>query len=61
YFDPHAPYDPPPPYDYAFRESPYDGEISFTDLQIGLLLDGLKKYRLDRNTLVVLTADHGEG
>ncbi len=61
YFDPHDPYDPPPPYDHAFRESPYDGEISFTDLQIGLLLDGLKKYRLDRNTLVVLTADHGEG
>ncbi len=61
YFDPHDPYDPPPRFAHQRTKSPYDGEISYADSQIGLLLDGLKEMGLDRNTLVVLTADHGEG
>ncbi len=40
--------------------SQYDGAISYTDAQIGRLMDGLKELGLDKNTLVILTADHGE-
>ncbi|MCY2960793.1 MAG: sulfatase [Planctomycetota bacterium] len=38
----------------------YDGEIAFTDQQIGRLLDGLEKSGLLANTIVVLHSDHGE-
>ena len=38
----------------------YDGEIAFTDQQIGRLMERLRQLGLDDNTLVILTADHGE-
>ena len=38
----------------------YDGEIHYTDSQIGRLLETLEEQGIDRRTLVVLTADHGE-
>jgi arylsulfatase A-like enzyme/lysophospholipase L1-like esterase len=38
----------------------YDGEISFVDNNIGALLVGLKRLNLYRNTLIIITADHGE-
>jgi len=38
----------------------YDGEIRYTDDQIGRLLAHIDRRRLDRNTLLVLTSDHGE-
>jgi arylsulfatase A-like enzyme len=38
----------------------YDGEIRSTDAQIGRLIGDLEKNGLLRNTLVVITADHGE-
>ncbi len=38
----------------------YDGEIEFVDQWIGTLLDALEQHGLDRNTAVVLVADHGE-
>ena len=61
YFDPHDPYDPPPPFSGRYPESPYDGEIAYTDDHVGRLLSGLEDLGLDAGTLVVLTADHGEG
>jgi choline-sulfatase len=61
YFDPHDPYDPPPKFKKGPTRDPYDGEIAFTDSQIGVLLSGLRGMGLEKNTLVVLTADHGEG
>ncbi len=33
--------------------------VSYTDAQIGKLLDGLKRNGLDKNTIVVLWGDHG--
>jgi arylsulfatase A-like enzyme/predicted negative regulator of RcsB-dependent stress response len=61
YFDPHWPYTPPPAYASRFAGRPYDGEIAFVDTQIGRLVDLLEQQdRLDR-TLVVVTADHGDG
>jgi arylsulfatase A-like enzyme len=38
----------------------YDGAIAYTDDQIGQLLAELKKRNLADNTLIVITADHGE-
>ena len=38
----------------------YDGAIAYTDDQIGQLLAELKKRCLADNTLIVITADHGE-
>ena len=38
----------------------YDREIAFTDEQLGRLLTGLRERKLDANTAVVVTADHGE-
>lgn len=38
----------------------YEGEISFVDAEIGHLLTALKESRLESNTLIILTADHGE-
>ena len=38
----------------------YDGDISYSDQQIGLLLERLKELGVENNTLVVFTSDHGE-
>ncbi|MBI4514366.1 MAG: sulfatase [Deltaproteobacteria bacterium] len=38
----------------------YDGEVGYTDNQIGTLLDHLRKLGIADNTLLVVTADHGE-
>ena len=59
-FDPHTPYRPPEPERTRYGSS-YEGEIAYTDRVIGTLLDHWSERRgLDR-TLVVVTADHGEG
>lgn len=59
YYDPHADYDPPHPYKMAYA-NPYDGEIAYTDDWIGFFFDSLKSRGLWDNTLIILTADHGE-
>lgn len=38
----------------------YDGEIAYTDAQIGRLLDGLKKAGVYDDSLIVFFSDHGE-
>jgi arylsulfatase len=95
YFDPHAPYRPPAPYNSMFisnvaaNEKPvvntnpeyagipnyallegnhgldyyiaqYDGTIRFVDDQIGRLLNSLKESMIYNDTLIIITADHGE-
>jgi arylsulfatase A-like enzyme len=74
YFDPHQPYSPPEPWDRRFPPGDdtgtglprraialYDGEIAFTDRQLGRLVDAIEAEGLSARTLIVLTADHGEG
>lgn len=56
FFDPHHPYSPPEPFRSRFADSPYEGEIAYTDHEIGRLLDAIDR----ANTLIVVTADHGE-
>ncbi len=60
YFDPHFPYVPPEPFATRHQGRPYDGEIAYTDAQLGALLDGLQERGLRKNTLVVVAGDHGE-
>ena len=45
----------------AYYVSQYDAEISFTDDQIGAVIDAVRAEPALSNTLIVLTADHGEG
>jgi arylsulfatase A-like enzyme len=71
YFDPHYPYTPPDGYDSMFATGSdddlvgaigaYDGEIAFADREVDVLLRFLERSGLDDETLVVVTADHGEG
>ncbi len=75
YMDPHDPYfvhpyngegyarvaNPNPPPDVADKyRALYDGEITYLDGEIGRLVDDLKRRGLYDNTVIVLTADHGE-
>ncbi len=38
----------------------YDGEIRYTDDSVGAFLHGLALRGLDKNTIVIITSDHGE-
>lgn len=60
FYDPHAPYDPPPEYRVRFASSPYDGEIAYTDASLGRLLEALGRAGVLERTLVIVTSDHGE-
>ena len=59
-YDPHYPYRPPAPFSDQYKDRPYDGEIAFADAQVGRLVAFLKANGLYRNTLIVLSGDHGE-
>jgi arylsulfatase A-like enzyme/Flp pilus assembly protein TadD len=59
-YDPHYPYRPPGPYSEQYKDRPYDGEIAFADAQVGRLIAFLKAKDLYRNTVIVLSGDHGE-
>jgi arylsulfatase A-like enzyme/Flp pilus assembly protein TadD len=59
-FDPHDPYDPPEPYKTKYAKTPYDGEIAYVDSVMGKFFRQLKASGLYDNTVVALTADHGE-
>lgn len=60
-YDVHAPHVPPPGFERRFASSPYDGEVAFVDGQVGRVLHVLEARGLAKETLVVVTADHGEG
>jgi arylsulfatase A-like enzyme len=61
YFDPHHDYTPPEPWATNYKDRPYDGEIAFADEQLGHLLHELDRVGAAENSLIVVTADHGEG
>ncbi len=63
YYDPHLSYEPHPevPSFGNDRVDLYDGEIRYTDLHFGRLLDHLRQTGLWDRTAIVLTGDHGEG
>ncbi len=60
-FDPHTPYTPPEPFRTRYASAPYDGEVAFTDQQVGRFLDSLRECQLIDKTVIVAVGDHGEG
>jgi choline-sulfatase len=59
-FDPHSPYDPPAPFQERYAGRAYDGEIAYTDRELGRLFDRVSKFGGAENTLIAVLSDHGE-
>ncbi len=60
-YDPHDPYDPPPPFSTLYAGRLYDGEIAYADSALASFLSFLEKQKLYEPALIVVTGDHGEG
>lgn len=60
-YDPHDPYEPPPPFDAQYRGRPYDGEIAYADSALGQFLSFLDRNGWYRDALIIVVGDHGEG
>src|SRR5205823_1431744 len=43
-YDPHDPYEPPPPYSEIYKDRLYDGEIAYADAALGHFLEYLRKH-----------------
>jgi arylsulfatase A-like enzyme len=63
FYDPHYYYEvhPEVPSFGSSEMDRYDGEIRFTDLHVGRILEALDELHLADHTIVVVTGDHGEG
>lgn len=59
-FDPHHPYDPPPPFKESYKDRPYDGEVVYTDRALARFLDTVKALGRYDDSLIILAGDHGE-
>jgi arylsulfatase A-like enzyme/Tfp pilus assembly protein PilF len=60
-YDPHDPYEPPPPYSEKYKDRLYDGEIAYADSALAHLIATLKKSGAYENSIIVVVGDHGEG
>jgi arylsulfatase A-like enzyme len=60
FYDPHKPYSPSEMYYRRYKDKPYYGEVALVDDAIGEIIGSLERYGVADNTLVILTADHGE-
>ena len=60
-YDPHDPYTPPEPFASQHPGHPYRGEVAFPDSLIGSFREELEERGLLERSLLILTADHGEG
>lgn len=60
YWDPHLPHIAPEPYGKSFAHEPYLGEIAYADQSLGVILKDLESRGLLKNTIIVMTSDHGE-
>jgi arylsulfatase A-like enzyme/Tfp pilus assembly protein PilF len=61
FYDPHDPYEPPPPYSEVYKDRLYDGEIAYADSALGHFLSYLTKHGWFEGALIVVVGDHGEG
>jgi len=59
-YDPHASYEPPSPFKERFADRPYEGEVAYTDDELGKFFAFLRKEGLWENSLIIVTGDHGE-
>ena len=72
WFDAHWPYHPPEAFRRRFRQGvnernrpdrevdAYDALLAYLDQQINMLMEDLERRHLMENTIIVITADHGE-
>ncbi|HEX7486331.1 MAG TPA: sulfatase-like hydrolase/transferase, partial [Vicinamibacterales bacterium] len=60
YYDPHAPYDPPPEFAARAGGDRYNGEVAYVDAELARLLDGLAARHLRERLVIVVAGDHGE-
>src|SRR6266849_357721 len=60
-YDPHDPYEPPPPYSQTYKDHLYDGEIAYADSALANFVAYLKKQGWYENAVVIVVGDHGEG
>src|ERR1039457_5871948 len=60
-YDPHDPYEPPPPFSEKYKDHPYDGEIAYADSAVAHWIAFLKKAGVYDNAIIVVAGDHGEG
>jgi arylsulfatase A-like enzyme/Flp pilus assembly protein TadD len=60
FFDPHKPYTPLIKYYDRYKDNLYYGEVALVDEAVGAIVKALEREGLSDNTLVILTADHGE-
>jgi len=61
FYDPHDPYEPPPPYSEVYKDRLYDGEIAYADSALGHFLAYLRKQGWYEGSMIVVVGDHGEG
>jgi choline-sulfatase len=59
-YDPHAPFEPPPPFDRKYAGRPYDGEVAYTDRELGRLFGFIEKELPAEKTILLVLSDHGE-
>jgi len=59
-FEPHSPYDPPPPFRGKYPLA-YDGEIAAADAIVGKFITFLKARGIYERAVIVFFSDHGEG
>jgi arylsulfatase A-like enzyme/Flp pilus assembly protein TadD len=60
FYDPHAPYEPPPGFAARAGGDPYNGEVAYVDSELARLLDGLAARHLRDHLAIVVAGDHGE-
>ena len=61
FYDPHDPYDPPPPFAQMYKDRLYDGEIAYADSVLADFVTYLKKKGWYDDAIVIVVGDHGEG
>jgi arylsulfatase A-like enzyme/Flp pilus assembly protein TadD len=61
YYDVHAVYEPPEPYRSRLAPDLYAGEVAYVDHELGRLLTALRESGRYDDTVILATADHGEG
>lgn len=60
-YDPHDPYEPPPPFSRTYKDNLYDGEIAYADSALANFLAFLKSHGWYSRALIAVVGDHGEG
>jgi arylsulfatase A-like enzyme/predicted negative regulator of RcsB-dependent stress response len=59
-YDPHLPYNPPAPFNERYKGRLYDGEIAYTDQQLGRLFEAVGSKPGSDKTIITVLSDHGE-